>query len=172
MLRSKAPSAVNVVHDRVTFISLEESSLMELQTNSIHMPICIDTRHQGTNGAGSSHPKGKLFTPMQVVVLATLCQGWLIKWQSLRVGAVFNSGHSGSSMAATQALHSSLHQSRSPIVSCQFAFTSAHRAVLKLMLVVLHHRVLCRTNDWGTCLPVTVSSVNPRVHIETRAGLL
>ena len=37
---------------------------------------------------------------MQVVVLATLGQGWLIRWQSLHVGAVFNSGHSGSSMAA------------------------------------------------------------------------
>lgn len=44
---------------------------MELQTNSIHMLICIDTRRQRTDGAGSSLPKGNLLTSMQPPVLAT-----------------------------------------------------------------------------------------------------
>lgn len=58
---------------------------MELQTNSLHMLICIDTRHQRTDGAGSSHPKGNLLTSMQPPVLATVCQGQLYVAASLHV---------------------------------------------------------------------------------------
>lgn len=39
---------------------------MELQTNSIRMLICTDTRHQRTSGAGLFHQKGKLLSFMQV----------------------------------------------------------------------------------------------------------
>ena len=51
---------------RATFTCLEESFLMELQTNSIRMLICTDTRHQRTSGAGLFHQKGKLLSFMQV----------------------------------------------------------------------------------------------------------
>lgn len=69
----RPPSAESVLtgrhllcFDRATFTYLEESSLMELQTNSIRTLICTDTRHQRTSGAGLSRQKGNLLSFMQV----------------------------------------------------------------------------------------------------------